>query len=158
MNHLIISSLLSMAPVSELRGGLPWALAHGISPYAAYILCVLSNIIVVPIIFFFMETLHHYFMRVPAYNKVFDRFLERTRKKLHGKVEKYGYLGLTLFVAVPLPVTGAWTGTLGAWFFGMDRVKAFFAIAAGVILAGMIVTLVYFTGEGAIRALFIKGI
>jgi uncharacterized membrane protein len=157
MNPLIAEVLLSMAPVSELRGGIPWALSQGVSPYVAYIVAVLANIVVVPIIFFFLESVHHYFMNIKIYKKVFDRFMERARKKLHKKVEKYGYFGLTLFVAIPLPVTGAWTGTLGAWFFGMDKIKSFFAILLGVLIAGLIVTAVYFTGGGIIKAIFIKG-
>ncbi len=157
MNPLMESVLLSMAPISELRGGLPWALSQGVNIYIAYIVCVLANIVVVPIIFFFLETLHHYFLNIGIYKKVFDRFLERARRKLHKKVEKYGYFGLTIFVSIPLPVTGAWTGTLGAWFFGMNKVKAFFAILLGVLIAGVIVTAVYFTGGGLIKAIFIKG-
>ncbi len=81
-------------------------------------------------------------MKLTLYRKTFDYFLERTRKKVGPKVERYGYLGLTLFVAIPLPITGAYTGTLGAWFFEMKKGKSFSAIILGVIIAGMIVSVV----------------
>jgi len=157
MNPIIMSILLSMAPVSELRGGIPWAISQGVNIYMAYVVCVLANIIVVPAIFFFLESLHHHLINIRIYKKVFDKFMERTRRKLHKKVEKYGYFGLTLFVAVPLPVTGAWTGTLGAWFFGMDKIKSFLAILLGVAIAGVIVTIVALVGGNGL-SIFIKSI
>jgi len=157
MNPIIMSILLSMAPVSELRGGIPWAISQGVNIYMAYVVCVLANIIVVPAIFFFLESLHRHLINIRIYKKVFDKFMERTRRKLHKKVEKYGYFGLTLFVAVPLPVTGAWTGTLGAWFFGMDKIKSFLAILLGVAIAGVIVTIVALVGGNGL-SIFIKSI
>lgn len=157
MNIILFAILLSMAPVSELRGGIPWAILNGISPAAAYITCVAANIAVVPLIFLFLELLHHHFERIGIYKKIFDKFVERTRRKLHKKVEKYGYLGLTLFVAVPLPITGAWTGTLGAWLFGMDKLKSMLAILLGVAIAGMIVTFAVLAGGNGL-SIFIKHI
>ena len=155
MNPIILAIFLSMAPISELRGGIPFAMLNGINPLAAYIICVIANIAVVPLIFFFLDTLHHQFYRIKVYKRIFDKFVERTRKKLHKKVEKYGYLGLTLFVAVPLPVTGAWTGTLGAWLFGMDKMKAMLAILLGVLIAGVIVTAAMLAGGNGL-SIFVK--
>jgi len=155
MNPLIIAILLSMAPVSELRGGIPYAILKGINPAYAYLFCVAANIAIVPVIFFFLEKLHHHFYRIKIYKKLFDKFIERTRKKLHKKVEKYGYFGLTLFVAVPLPITGAWTGTLGAWLFGMNKLKSMLAILLGVLIAGIIVTTVMLVGGNGL-SIFVK--
>ena len=157
MNPILISILLSMAPVSELRGGIPWAISQGVNIYLAYVICVLANIIVVPVIFLFLGSVHRNLTNIRIYKKVFDKFMERTRRKLHKKVEKYGYFGLTLFVAVPLPITGAWTGTLGAWFFGMDKLKSTLAILLGVLIAGIIVTIVTLVGGNGL-SIFIKSI
>ncbi len=157
MNPIVISILLSMAPVSELRGGIPWAISQGVNIYLAYVICVLANIIVVPVIFLFLGSVHHNLINIRIYRKVFDKFMERARRKLHKKVEKYGYFGLTLFVAVPLPITGAWTGTLGAWFFGMDKLKSTLAILLGVLIAGIIVTIVTLVGGNGL-SIFIKSI
>lgn len=139
MSYLTVI-LLSMMPVSELRGGLIYAHTVGLNPFIAYFIAVLANIIIVPIVFFFLEYLHDHFMKLRIYQRTFDGFLERTRHKTHKKVEKWGYLGLTLFVAVPLPVTGAYTGTLAAWFFEMDKIKATLAIGLGLLIAGLIMT------------------
>ncbi len=139
--------LLSLLPVAELRGGIPAALLSGTNPLLAYIVCVLTNLIVVPVVFIFLEYIHHHLMNTRLYRETFDIFMERTRRRLHDKIERWGYLGLTLFVAIPLPVTGAYTGTLGAWFFGMGKFKSFLAIALGVSIAGLIVTIVVLTGS-----------
>ena len=82
---------------------------------------------------------------------MFERIVERARRKIHGAVERYGYWGLMIFVAIPLPLTGAYTGALGAWVLGMRRGKAMLFIALGVALAGAIVSLVYLLG---VRALY----
>jgi len=82
---------------------------------------------------------------------MFDRFMERTRHKTEHYVKKYGYWGLAIFVAVPLPFTGAYTGALAAWFFGMDKWKAFWSIFIGVAIAGGIVLAVLLTGATALK-------
>ena len=146
MNNWLEIILLSMLPISELRGGIPLGIAHGISPLAAFLVCVLANILIVPIIFVFLVTLNKLLLRIDIYSRFFHHFLERARHKIHKQVEKYGYLGLMIFVAIPLPMTGAYTGTLGAWALDMNKKKAFAAIAAGVIIAGLIVTLVSYYG------------
>ncbi|MBU0927495.1 MAG: small multi-drug export protein, partial [Spirochaetes bacterium] len=98
---------------------------------------------------------HKLFYRWGFYARVFDRFVAKARAKVHEKVERYGYLGIMLFVAVPLPITGAWTGVLGAWILGMDRKKTMLAVAAGVLVSGVIVSLVVGFGVEAL-SLFIK--
>ncbi|MCU0642353.1 MAG: small multi-drug export protein [archaeon] len=153
MNDLIQIILLNLAPISELRGGIPLALAYGYSPFFSFLLCTIANILVVPIVFIFLETINKLFLKIPAYSRFFHKTLERSRKKIHEKVEKYGYFGLMLFVAVPLPVTGAYTGTLGAWALGMSKKRAFAYISLGVILAGVIVTLVAYYGIQALSFL-----
>lgn len=134
--------LLSMSPISELRGGIPYAILSGINPATAFILCVLANIIIIFLIFFFLDFLHSSFMNISFYRKMFGYFLERTRKRID-KVERnmgiYGFLALTAFVAIPLPVTGAWTGSLIAWALGLERKRSILAIAIGVLIAGVII-------------------
>jgi uncharacterized membrane protein len=133
------TALWTLLPISELRGGLPFAIAKGMPDLLAYAYCVFLNILITPIVFVFLQTLHKLLMHWKGYASLFDRLVERSRAKVKAKVDKYGYLGLALFVAVPLPVTGAYTGALGAWVLGMDRKKAFAAIALGVCISGVIV-------------------
>jgi uncharacterized membrane protein len=89
------------------------------------------------------------------YRKFFDHFVERARKKLHGGVERWGWIALAAFVAVPLPVTGAWTGTLGAWVLGLPKRRTLPAVILGVAAAGIIVTAVALLGIQAF-SVFIK--
>jgi uncharacterized membrane protein len=141
INTIIYAIILSILPIAELRGGIPVAVAGGSSLLTAFIVCSIANILVVPIAFVFLETFHKLFIGMKWYANLFDKFVHKTRQKITEPVEKYGYLGLLIFVAIPLPMTGAWTATLGAWLLGMNKTKSFIAIAAGVVAAGVIVTL-----------------
>lgn len=155
MNEYIGTFLLSMLPIFELRGGIPFGIFSGLNPIVVYLIAVTGNLLVIIFGFFFLDFFHKYFLKISLYKRVFEHFLERARRKAHAKIEKYGYLGLFLFVAIPLPVTGAYTGTLVAWFFKMRGKKTYIALGLGVITAGLIVTAVSLTG-GAAFSIFIK--
>ena len=141
--------LWSMAPVSELRGGIPWAYYVGLNPWLAFLIPVVANILVIPILFFFLDKVHKLFYKIKIYKKLFDAYVHKTRKRAKPKLEKYGYAALTLFVAIPFPATGAYTGTIICWLFGLERKKAYPYIVAGVIIAGIIVSIVMLTGTTA---------
>jgi len=136
--------MLCLLPVSELRGGLPFALSQGVPPLPAYLYCVAFNALVAPLVFFFLSTLHKLLLPVRLYRSLFDRVVVRARSKLQGKVERFGYWGLVLFVGIPLPITGAYTGTLGAWILGMERRRTLLFVTIGVLLSGLIVSLAYY--------------
>lgn len=142
MDALIKAMIWSFLPISELRGGIPIGLYAGLNIFLVYFICVIANILVIPIVYFFLEYVHDHFMRSQLYKKTFDGFLERTRRKANKSIEKWGYVGLAIFVAIPFPATGAYTGTLAAWFFKLNKWKSFLAISAGVAIAGIIVTLI----------------
>ena len=155
MEPLIHSAFLSLLPVSELRGGIPYAVARDINLFVAYIVCVLSNILVIPILYLFLETLHKPLYRIKPYRFIFDKWVIRTRKKAEQKVGRYGYWGVMLFVAIPLPITGAYTGTLAAWLLNLEKRKSFWYLALGVVIAGVIVSVVTLTGIEVFK-IFIK--
>lgn len=144
ITSILWAVLLSISPISELRGGIPFAILSRVNPILTFLICVMANIIVIFFIFLFLDFLHVHFLRISIYKKVFDFFLRRVRKKAE-KVEErlpiYGYFALTIFVAVPLPITGAWTGSLISWLLNLDRRKSILAIALGVVIAGIAVTL-----------------
>jgi uncharacterized membrane protein len=152
---LLVSILLCVFPIAELRGGLPFALAGGIPLVPAYLICVLANALVGPLVFLFLSTLHRLLDRWGAYHGFFERIVERARRKVHRAVERYGYVGLAVFVAIPFPITGAYTGAIGAWVLGMSRWKSILAIAIGVAAAGVVVSAVYLLGIRALD-LFLK--
>ena len=151
----LFTMFLSLLPISELRGAIPYAVANQIPWYAAFVIAVLCNAMVAPICWIFLSTLHKLFLKMGWYKRLFERFIERARTKLHNKVERWGWLGITIFVAIPLPLTGAWTGTLGAWVLGISKRRTMLAVILGVIISGIIVTAVVQMGIQAL-SLFTK--
>ena len=142
MNALIKAILLSIAPISELRGGIPLAIKLGINIWTAFFVCVIANILIIPVIFLFLDYLHKYFYKIKVYRVIFDKFVRRTRRKFQKHAgTRWEYPALFLFVAIPLPITGAYTGILIAWLFGLKRRKSILTIALAVITAGIIITL-----------------
>ena len=135
--------LTAMAPISELRGAIPLALFElGMSPLQAYIYSVFGNMLPVIPLLLFLEPVSNWLRRYRCFDRFFDWLFARTRR-YNDRMEKYGALGLASFVAIPLPVTGAWTGCAVAFVFGIRFKYAFPTILAGVLVAGVIVTLWY---------------
>ncbi len=157
MKTLLITAVLSMLPISELRGAIPFALANGVPIIYAYLFAVTLNALVGPLVYVFLSTIHKFMIRFGWYSKLFDSFVEKNRHKVEDKVKKYGYAGITLFVAIPLPVTGAYTGTLIAWLMGLDAKKTFLSVLAGVVISGIIVTVISYYGIAAF-SIFTKNI
>ena len=150
-----ITALICFVPIFELRGAIPYAFSQDVSFFIALPLCIVVNALVGPFVFIFLSTLHKSLSKVRWYGRFFDYMVGRARKRVHDKIEKYGYLGLALFVAIPLPITGAYTGALGAWVLGLKPIKSFLAITLGVCIAGIVVSLVAYLGIEAL-SLFIK--
>jgi uncharacterized membrane protein len=159
LSTFIAAGLACIIPISELRGGIPIARAGGMDPFVAYFFCVAANILVVPIVLLFIQTLHKLLLRFGWYARFSEKLIERARRKVKKKVDKFGYIGLVIFVALPLPFTGAYTGALGAWILGMDMKKSFFAVALGVLIAGVIVSVAVALGLAGFEAakFFYKG-
>ena len=153
----LLTILLGIIPISELRGAIPYAYFNGVPLWLSFVVGVLANATVPFFGFVFLNTIHKLLDRWNFYHNLFEKTVERARRKVGEKVSKYGLLGLMLFVAIPLPITGAWTGTVGAWVLGLDRKKSILFILLGVLIAGIIVTTVIYTGSG-IASLFTKRI
>jgi uncharacterized membrane protein len=145
--------ILSMLPVSEVRGGIPLAFYYNLQAYI--ILLVISNILVIPIVYFFLDKIHEHLLRFEIYKRWYNKKIKKVQRKFKPMLDKYGYVSLFFFVGLPLPFTGAYTGTLAAWLFGLNRKKATFFIILGVLLASLITTLVVVAGVGAF-SFFIK--
>ena len=136
--------LTSASPISELRGGIPLALYLGFSPIEAYFLCVLGNMIPVPVILLLLKRVERIIEIFPVIGKIYNKCVDlAVRRK--SVVEKYGYIGLTIFVSIPLPVTGAWTGTLIAFLLRMNPLKSVIFIYLGILIAGIVVLTVSLT-------------
>lgn len=135
--ELAVVAIAAM-PVSELRGAIPFALAMGFSPVKAYTLAFIGNLIPVIPLLFLLQPVANKLRHIKIFEKFFDWLFERTRRKAT-LVEKFEALGLILFVALPLPITGAWTGCVAATLFKIRFRYAFIAILLGVMIAGFIV-------------------
>ncbi len=153
--------LVSMIPLIELRGAIPIGLStllgEPLPILPLYIVCILGNMLPVPFIFFFARKVLEWGADKKFIGKFFTFCLEKGEKggkKLQEKAGRGLYVALFLFVGIPLPGTGAWTGTLAASFLDMDFKKSSIAVMAGVILAGIIMGLASFGVFGAIGAIF----
>jgi uncharacterized membrane protein len=133
--------LTSMLPIIELRGALPLAInLFNINWPRAFLIAYIGNIIPVPIILLLLNPVVKLLSKIGLFRRFFTWLFERTRKKGNEMIEKYEEIGLMAFVAIPLPGTGAWTGALIAFLFGLDFKKSLVVIAIGVFIAGVIVT------------------
>lgn len=133
--------IISMIPILELRGGLVAASVLGIDVIKAVILCVLGNMIPIPFILFFITPIFNWMKKT----KLFRPMVEKLESKSMSKgedIKKYEFWGLALFVGIPLPGTGAWTGALIASLLGIRVKKASLAITTGIIIATIIMTII----------------
>ncbi|MHB9296270.1 hypothetical protein PilKf_02030 [Pillotina sp. SPG140] len=111
------------------------------------------NMAVAPLCWLFLSTGHRFFLRFKWYQKISQYGIERARAKIHKGIERWGWFGIALFVAIPLPMTGAWTATVGAWILGVEKRRTFIAVSAGVLVSGIIVTLATVCGATIIKTL-----
>ena len=137
--QVILTFLVSMAPIVELRGAIPIGYAAGLKLWAVPI-AILGNLIPIPFIILFIKKIFAWMRKVsPKLNGIVDR-LEAKAEKNKDKILKNAFWGLAIFVAIPLPGTGAWTGALIAAMLDMPMKKAFPSIALGVLIAGALIT------------------
>ena len=137
----LVVLLAAALPVSELRGAIPLAIGvYGYDPWQAYLLAVLGNLLPVVPLLLFLGPVSDWLRRYVLWDRFFTWLFARTRRKYIREHESFSLTALALFVAVPLPVTGAWTGCAIAFLVGFRFWPAFAAISAGVLLAGVIVT------------------
>ncbi|MEJ2267818.1 MAG: small multi-drug export protein, partial [Nanoarchaeota archaeon] len=125
---IIYAIILTLLPISELRGGLPLAISYAyennIPIFIIFGIIVFLNILMIFVIFYFLDNLHHLFMKLKFYKRFFEYYIKKFQKRIDKFETKYstvGFLALVLFVAIPLPVTGAWSGCLLAWILDLDR-------------------------------------
>ena len=141
----IIVFIISMCPILELRGGLIAASLLNMDPWVSYLICMIGNILPIPFILWLINKILD-FMRNSKSKKIngVAKWLDKKVDKHKGQIEKYGYWGLVLFVGIPLPGTGAWTGCLIASVLEMDKKKSFLAALLGVFIASVIMMLLSF--------------
>ena len=152
MKKYILTFLISMVPIVELRGGVPFGITFGIPWYQALIICMIGNMLPVPFIFLFARKVLEWGKDKKYIGKFFTWCLEKGSKggeKLQASAGKGMFWALLIFVGIPLPGTGAWTGTLAASFLKLDFKKSVISVMCGVLLAGIIMTVLILLGVKA---------
>ena len=140
--------LMAMLPFFELRLAIPVGILHyHMDPTSAFFVSVLGNILPVPFILVLFHRVERYLRRFDRFNRLFDRLFDRTIRRAKARIHLYEEIALILFVAIPAPFTGAWTGALIAYLFDLENKKSFLIITLGVIIAGLIVTAVVVWGS-----------
>ena len=139
----ILVFIISLFPILELRGGLIAASLLGLNPVVSYVICIIGNLLPVPFILLLINKILNW-MRNSKHFKGIASWLDGKVEKHKGQIEKFGYFGIVLFVGIPLPGTGAWTGTLIASVLEMDKKKTFLAVIVGLIMASIIMMILSF--------------
>lgn len=141
INKDIVVFIISMLPILELRGGLLAASILNISLVKGLIICIVGNLLPIPFVLLLIEYIFNLLEKFKPTKKIV-KWLKNKAMKKSDSIKKYGYLGLILFVGIPLPGTGAWTGSLLAVLLNLDKKKSFGCILLGVILASVIMTII----------------
>jgi len=149
----LVIVIISAIPIIELRGSIPFGVnLMGMPWYTVFPLAIIGNLLPVPFLLLFTEFISKELSRIPVFEKFFTWLFKKTREK-SGAIAQYKHIGLALFVAIPLPGTGAWTGSIAAVLLSMDRKWAVISVTAGVLIAAVIVTMLCLLGwVGAIIA------
>ncbi len=140
LNKELIVFIISMLPLLESRGGLLAAMLLQLDFIPGLIISFLGNALPIPLVLLFIEKIFNWLKKYNKTNKIITKFEKKTLSK-KGQIEKYGYLGLILFVGIPLPGTGAWTGALLAVLLNLDKKKSFIYIMLGIVLASIIMSI-----------------
>ena len=158
MNELLTLILITLLPFIELRASIPYGiLGTNLHWFIIFFVCVVINIILGIVIYFLLDKLLHLVLKIKVLDKIYQKAVVRTQKRIHKYVEKWGWIGLAIFIGIPLPGSGVYSGALAAYLLGLSYRKFIIANIIGVLIAGIIVTIVSLTGLEAFN-LFIKPI
>lgn len=141
IEDLIIAMLWSLSPFGEAKVGIPYGISKGHNSYLVFLLCFLANVMVFPIMMFFLENINRFGLRWRPYKRSALFVARRAKNGSGNTIRRFGFLGLALFVMVPLPGTGVYAGSIASYLFKIDKRKAFLANTIGIFLSSVIVWL-----------------
>ncbi len=142
MKCVFITFILSMLPIIELRGAIPYGLSKGLSLKTSIGISVLGNILVIPLVLKIVSPIMDFFEGTRVFQKTIGDLKKKTLRKTKDKIKKYSSVGLMIFVAIPLPTTGVWTASLASKLLRVDPKKASFSISIGCLISALIVSLI----------------
>jgi len=156
MHEIIELIWITLLPFLELRASIPYGiLVKNMSVVTVFLVCVITNILLAPVVYVFLDKFIHVFFYFKPLEKLYNKYVEKSQKKIHKYVEKYGILGVAIFIGIPLPGSGVYSGALGSYVLGLSYKKFILAAILGVLIAGILVTIVTLIGGNGL-AIFIK--
>ncbi len=142
VQEMLTTFLMAMSPILECRGAIPYGVLVGLGPATVFAIAFLGNILPVPFLLLFLSRFEGWVMGMEEENwlrRIYVRYIDRLRRRAKPTIDRYGLLGLVIFVAVPLPLTGAWTASLLSYLLGMKLRGSLGAIVIGALVACMVV-------------------
>lgn len=150
MNSIIELIFITFLPFLELRASIPYGiLGLEMNWITVFFVCVITNIILGIVLFLFMRIILKILTKIKFIEKIWTKYVEKTQKKIRGAVEKYGEWAVAIFIGIPLPGSGVYSGALAAYLIGLNFKKFIIANIVGVLIAGVIVTIISLTGASA---------
>jgi len=151
MNEILNLIWITLLPFLELRASIPYGVFKTeFSLLTIFLVCVITNIILAPIVYFILDNFVGLFTKIKFIDRIYQKIVIRTQRRVHKYVEKYGVFGLALFIGVPLPGSGVYSGALAAYLLGFRKRDFLLAAIIGVLIAGVIVLLVSTAGNSAL--------
>jgi uncharacterized membrane protein len=135
----IIAILWSLSPLGEAKAGIPYGMLNGLNIYLVFVACFLANVLVFPLMMFFLENVNRFFIKWHFYKKSAIYIARKAKVGSGSKIQKFGFLGLIFFVMIPLPGTGVYAGSIATYLFKIERQKAFIANTVGIFLSSLII-------------------
>lgn len=139
LEDILYTFLISISPLGEARVGIPYGVLQGLNPILAFLVGLIANLLVYPLMMFLIDTFNAKLWKYKRYKVQSIKLMKRTKKSIGDNIQKYGFWGLMIFVMIPLPFTGAYSGVIAAVIFKIDRKKAFFAISIGVLISCLLI-------------------
>lgn len=139
VREIVTAMLWSISPLGEAKVGIPYALINGVNIYVAFIVCFAANVLVFPLMSFFLNYINRHFLKWRFYKKSAIYVAKKAKFGAGNNIQKYGFWGLLLFVMAPIPGTGVYAGTIAAYLFGIERKRAFMACTIGIFLSCVLV-------------------
>ena len=154
MKAVLILMLITLIPTLELRASIPYGILRVDMHWSVvFVICAVTNIVLGPLVYLFLDKAVALVLRFEWLNGIYGRTVTRTQRRIQRSVDRYGEMGVALFIGIPLPGTGSYSGALGAYLLGLGYRRFIVANIIVVLMAGTIVTAVVLSGVGAFRVL-----
>jgi len=154
MKAVLVLILITLIPTLELRASIPYGILRAdMHWWSVVLVCVVTNIVLGPLVYLFLDKAVTLLLRFEWLSGIYGRTVSRTQRRIQRSVDRYGEMGVALFIGIPLPGTGSYSGALGAYLLGLGYRRFIVANIIGVLMAGTIVTAVVLSGVGAFRML-----